>query len=208
MKPTGSEIITSQGTPGSETGTQLGGHGLATHDASRRAEEHPQRAVEWLKRSLPSLRHDQAAREMASAALIGLQPPANSTWVLARIAALLSPYYEKDVPQAVRMMEAEDWAEALSDYPQWAIQNAVRWWKSEHNADRRRRPMEGDIAAACRKEMDAVRAAAFILSQPLAPPPAASLPRPDALTAEERREIAAKAMAEVFKDKKIGASND
>jgi hypothetical protein len=123
---------------------------------------------------------------------------------MARIAALLSPYYEKDVPQAVRVMEAEDWAEALAEYPQWAIQNAVRWWKSEHNQDRRKRPMEGDIAAVCHKEMDAVRAAAFILSQPLAPPSAPSLPRPDAPTAEERRQIAQRTMAEVFNAKRIG----
>lgn len=133
-----------------------------------------------------------------------LQRPANPTWVMARIAALLSPYYEKDVPQAVRVMEAEDWAEALAEYPQWAIQNAVRWWKSEHNADRRKRPMEGDIAAVCRKEMDAVRAAAFILSQPLAPQPAQGLPRPDVPTAEQRREIAKRTMAEVFQGKTFG----
>lgn len=206
MNPTGSEITTSQETPVSATGMQLGGHGLATRDVSRRAEEQPQGAVEWLKRSLPSLRHDLAAREMAAAAVTGLQTPASPAWVMARIAALLSPYYEKDVPQAVRVMEAEDWAEALAEYPQWAILNAVRWWKSEHNADRRRRPMEGDIATVCRKEMDAVRAAAFILSQPLAPPPAASLPRPDALTAEERRAIAQRTMAEVFDGKKFGGT--
>lgn len=168
------------------------------------SEFHPDVEVEWLKHSLPSLRHDQAAREEAARSVKELQTPANTTWVMARIAALLSPYYEKDVPQSVRVMEAEDWAEALAEYPQWAIQNAVRWWKSEHNADRRRRPMEGDIAAACRKEMDAVRAAAFILSQPLAPPPAPSLPRPDPLTAEERRAFAERTMAEVFKAKKIG----
>jgi hypothetical protein len=176
-------------------------HGLKLTTPS---ELQPDVEVEWLKHSLPSLRHDQAARNDAAQAVKALQVPANPAWVMARIAALLSPYYEKDVPQAVRVMEAEDWAEALADYPQWAIQNAVRWWKSEHNADRRRRPMEGDIAAACRKEMDAVRAAAFILSQPLAPPPAPALPRPDAPTAEQRRAIAQRAMAEVFEGKKFG----
>ena len=140
-----------------------------------------------MKRSLPSLRHDLAAREMAAAAVAGLQSAANPAWVMARIAALLSPYYEKDVPQAVRVMEAEDWAEALAEYPQWAIQNAVRWWKSEHNADRRRRPMEGDIAAACRREMDAVRAAAFILSQPVATPQ--SEPEREAVSPERKAEM-------------------
>ena len=173
MKPNVSEITTSHGTPGSEIGMPRGGHGLATRDASPQAQEDRTTAArEWLTRSLPSLRHDQAARDHASRAVKILQVPASAPWVMARIAALLSPYYEKDVPQAVRVMEAEDWAEALAEYPQWAIQNAVRWWKSEHNPDRRKRPFEGDIAAVCRKEMDAVRAAAFILSQPLAPQPA------------------------------------
>lgn len=78
---------------------------------------------------------------------------------MARTASLLSPYYEKDVPQGVRVMEAEDWADALADFPQWAIQKAAQWWKSADNPDRRKRPLEGDIAARARFEMQAVRAA-------------------------------------------------
>jgi hypothetical protein len=172
---------------------------------TNQAEWNTDAEVEWLRHSLPLLRHDQAARDNAQRAVKILQVPAQPAWVMARIAALLSPYYEKDVPQAVRVMEAEDWAEALAEYPQWAIQNAVRWWKSEHNQDRRKRPFEGDIAALCRKEMDAVRAALFILSQPIAPQhQAVALERPPAPTVEERREIAKRTMAEVFQGKKFG----
>jgi len=72
---------------------------------------------------------------------------------MARVAALLSPYYDKNTAQAVREIEAEDWLEALAPYPQWAIERAVRWWKSAENADRRKRPLEGDIAARCIAEM-------------------------------------------------------
>ena len=152
-------------------------------------EWHPIAEVEWLKHSLPSLRHDQAARDEAAIVVRDLQIAANPAWVMARIAALLSPYYEKDVPQAVRMMEAEDWAEALADYPHWAIQKAVRWGKSEHNPDRRKRPFEGDIAAVCHKEMDGVRAAVVILSQPMSPPPAKALPQREYISPERKAEM-------------------
>lgn len=97
-------------------------------------------------------------------AVASLSAPARPEWVMARTASLLSPYYEKDVPQGVRVMEAEDWADALSDFPQWAIQKAAQWWKSADNPNRRKRPLEGDIAARARFEMQAVRAAKIKLS--------------------------------------------
>ena len=90
---------------------------------------------------------------------------------MARIAALLVPYYEKDTPQGVRNMEAEDWAVELGNHPQWAVERAVRWWKSEANPDRRKRPLEGDISARCKRETDAVRAATRVLGSPVAPIP-------------------------------------
>ena len=119
-----------------------------------------------------------------------LKRPANPTWVMARIAALLSPYYEKSVPAGVRDMEAEDWAEALADYPQWAIQKAVRWWKSEGNPDRRKRPLEGDIAARCRKEMDAVFAAEINLRREADHKPE---PKRERISPERANEILAEA---------------
>ena len=91
-------------------------------------------------------------------------------WVMARIAALLTPYYEKDVPQGVRIMEAEDWAEALGGYPKWAIEKSARWWKSADNPDRRKRPLEGDIEARCNVEMESVRYARLMLSSPISKP--------------------------------------
>jgi len=89
--------------------------------------------------------------------------PCSGVWISARVAALLSPYYEKDTPQAVREMEARDWEYALNGFPQWAIERAVRWWKSDANADRRKRPLEGDIVARCRIEMDGVASACKVL---------------------------------------------
>lgn len=96
-----------------------------------------------------------------------LTQAAEPAWILARVLSLLNPYFEKETPQSAREMEAEDWVIALADYPQWAIQNAVRWWKGPENPDRKRRPLEGDIAARCRKEMDAVSAAKLMLAKPI-----------------------------------------
>jgi hypothetical protein len=92
-----------------------------------------------------------------------LSEPCNPAWCMARVAALLNPYYDKDTPQAVRQMEAEDWLEALREYPQWAIERSVRWWKSDENADRRKRPLEGDIAARCKVEMRGIGAVPKLL---------------------------------------------
>lgn len=85
--------------------------------------------------------------------------PADLSWTMGRIAALLSGYYDKATPLGIREIEAEDWAEALRDYPQWAIERACRWWKSVDNSKRGKRPVEGDIVARVRKEMDPVLAA-------------------------------------------------
>ena len=114
--------------------------------------------MEWLLRlpQLPPERLPSASEVDATVA--ALSEPANPAWCMARVAALLSPYYDKDTPQAVREMEAEDWLEALASYPQWALERAVRWWKSDANADRRKRPLEGDIAARCKIEMRGIGA--------------------------------------------------
>ena len=124
-----------------------------------------------------------------------LSEPCNAAWCMARVAALLSPYYDKDTPPAVRKMEAEDWLEELGGYPQWAIERAVRWWKSAENADRRKKPLEGDIAARCKVEMRGIVALPALLRRKLdgtyiEPEP----PRPKLSTAE-RQKIAERVLA-------------
>ena len=127
------------------------------------SEEKVERGLAWLRR-LPALQptalpEKETVLRIQSALMIS----ASGVWISARVAALLSPYYEKDIPQAVRKMEAEDWEQALSRFPQWAIERAVRWWKSDANTDRRKRPLEGDIVARCRVEMDGVASASKVL---------------------------------------------
>ena len=131
--------------------------------SSTLTEEQIDRGLEWLRR-LPRLPQDQLpAKADVDRVSSKLMVPVEPVWCLARVAALLSPYYEKETPQAVREMEAEDWREALAEFPRWAIERAVRWWKSADNPDRRKRPIEGDIAARCRVEMNGVPSAAKML---------------------------------------------
>lgn len=96
-------------------------------------------------------------------AIHDLQTPPERAWVMARVAALLSQYYAADVPQSIVKMMAEDWAEAIGDYPQWCITKAVRWWKSADNPERKRRPLEGDIEAICKREYGVVKIAQLAL---------------------------------------------
>lgn len=153
--------------------------------------------LERLTHLLPSLLECQAARDEVEASLPRLTTPAQSDWLMARIAALLHPYYEKDVPQGVRMMEAEDWAVELDGYPRWAVEKAVRWWKSGDNPKRQKRPLEGDISARCRKEMDAVLAAQKYLEMPCYEKPAFVV-RVKPEDAAYRKAAAEKIMREVF----------
>jgi hypothetical protein len=138
-----------------------------------------------------------------------LSEPVAPAWCMARVAALLNPYYDKDTPPMVRQMEAEDWMEQLAPFPQWAIERAVRWWKSAENADRRKKPLEGDIAARCKVEMRGIGSLPELLARKAqgryieqeAPRPKQS--------AEERKAIADRVLAAAnFRLKTFGGGAD
>lgn len=135
--------------------------------------------------------------------MAALSEPVTPTWCMARVAALLSPYYDKDTPPAVREMEAEDWMEALAEYPQWAIERAVRWWKSADNDQRRKKPLEGDIAARCRVEMRGIKSLPDLLSRKASGRHIGAEPERKPVDAE----TAARIMAEVgFTPKRMGGA--
>ena len=117
-----------------------------------------------------------------------LTHPADRTWLLARIASLLSPYFEKDTPIGVREMEADDWAQALGKYPRWAINNAVFWWKSSDNPNRRKTPMHGDIEDRVKSEMGVVKLALIKANQP-APTPQEQPEPEEKITDSQRAEM-------------------
>ena len=153
----------------------------------------PATAVAQLTRLLRSPLATLEERNEVAATVEALSPPANPVWIMARVAALLTPYYEKNTPLAVREIEAEDWMAALSGFPQWAIDSASRWWKSPENPRLNHKPIEGNIAARCLVETDALRAgkiriAAFDAGQIA---PKAPEPERKTLSAEERAALAA-----------------
>jgi len=96
----------------------------------------------------------------------------------------------------VRKMEAEDWMEEIGGYPRWAIERAVRWWKSADNPDRRKKPLEGDIAARCKVEMRGIGALPSLLSRKMDGRYIEPQPERPRLSAEERKAIAARVLAE------------
>ena len=124
--------------------------------------------AERLTHLLPSLLTCNDARTRAAELIPVLKAPADPVWIMARIASLLNPYFEKDTPQGIRKMEAEDWAYAFEGLPKWAIDRAVRWWKSSDNPKRRGRPVEGDIVERVLVEMKFVRNAEAGLNMPTA----------------------------------------
>jgi hypothetical protein len=132
-----------------------------------------------------------------------LSAPCSPVWCMARVAALLNPYYEKDTPQMVREIEAEDWLEELGTYPQWAIERAVRWWKSSENQDRRKKPLEGDISARCKVEMRGIGSIPLLLKRKAAPQVQYEYSSPKRIDAD----TAARIMAEAgFAPKRFGGN--
>ena len=116
----------------------------------------PRATVDYLMR-LPDLSPaDRPSLEMTELAVRAILQPAAPEWIATRILALLGTYPDKPQPDGVREMQFEDWMTALEGHPQWAIENACRWWKSHDNPDRRWRPVEGDIVARVRKEVRGV----------------------------------------------------
>ena len=107
----------------------------------------------WWPRSLTSQVATRTDRDQIEAGIKQLSVPCDPAWLMARVLALLTPYFTSNVPQGVRRIEAEDWRAALDGKPQWAVEKACRWWKSEENPDHRRKPLEGDIVERVKFEM-------------------------------------------------------
>lgn len=107
----------------------------------------------WWPRSLTSQVANRTDRDQIEAGVKQLSAPADPAWIMARVLALLTPYFTANIPETVRRIEAEDWMAALKAYPHWAIEKAVRWWKSDENPERKRKPMDGDIVERVKFEM-------------------------------------------------------
>ena len=193
MKAANSAIITTPKGQPSPIGMQAGGRGSVTLASSQALQETAASVVERLRPLLLSPLVTLEERSEVAAQVERLSHPAKNEWIMARVGALLDPYFEKETPQMMREMIAEDWLAELAGSPRWAVEAAVRWWKGAENKDRRRRPLEGDIKARVLIETEAVRVgrlriAAFDAGQVA---PKAQEPERKTLSAEERAALAA-----------------
>ena len=110
----------------------------------------------WWPRSPELPVKSRTDRDQIAEGIDALSQPCDPAWLMARVLALLTPYFTASVPEAVRVLEAEDWRAALHVFPHWAVEKAVRWWKSDANPDHRRKPLEGDIVGRVKLEMGIV----------------------------------------------------
>lgn len=171
--------------------------GQGQHISAERADH----MTTWWPRSLSSHIEKRTDRDEIEAGIKQLRVPCDPAWLMARVLALLTPYFNANVPEAVRRMEADDWLVALRSYPQWAVEKAVRWWKSDENPDRRRKPIEGDIVQRVKFEMGILDFGAMKVreydagaAKRMAEP---EEPRPTPEEKERRRAFAQRAMEEM-----------
>ena len=75
--------------------------------------------------------HTEAATRALAAIEHEIQAPVDPGWLLARLLALFAHCPPRSTPldPAVERMVASDWAEDLGEYPQWAVDQAVRVWR-------------------------------------------------------------------------------
>ena len=116
----------------------------------------PQATVACLVRLPDTSPGSRPAIEVVERAVSEVLQPCDTRWLAVCVASMLSSYYQRDEPQPVRDKIMADWLDALRPYPAWAVDSACRWWRSEDNPDRRRRPLEGDIVARVRRELRGV----------------------------------------------------
>ena len=84
------------------------------------AEEATRIASKW-PRLLKSPLKGEAEADQVRQGVVVLSQRADHVWLMARIAALLHPYYVGSAPRGAIKLMAEDWAEELGKYPQWEI---------------------------------------------------------------------------------------
>jgi len=64
---------------------------------------------------------------------------------MGRVATMLSHFYVSPMSEAEARAVANDWADALGEFPQWAVDEACRDWLRNHT----RKPTIADIRGLC-----------------------------------------------------------
>lgn len=119
---------------------------------------------------------DPADAEAAARALAAIEheilAPVDSGWLLARLLALFAHCPPRSTPldPAVERMVAGDWAEDLGEYPQRAVDQAVRVWRRT----KKWRPTIMEMRALCDEAVATERSLAERLRQIATVKPAGS----------------------------------
>lgn len=109
---------------------------------------------------------DSAEAKAAQAEITELSVSADPNWIAAATVSILTAhYFVSALPKAVAKQLGQDWINELEEYPQWAIENAFRWWLSKDNPKRRNRPVPGDISEQADFAISIIRAAKVRLRQ-------------------------------------------
>ena len=110
--------------------------------------------------------------------------------LLARVLGLLAHYRQDALPPEVERALAADWAEDLSEFPRWAIDDACRSWRRDPKRYRFR-PLPGDLRQLCRAAVaeaeETRRRVRVLLGATAAAPVHQIQQRVAALVAEKRR---------------------
>ncbi len=96
---------------------------------------------------IPTLSSEQAA-EIDGRILpqyIACLSPAPTNQISGRVTSLLAHYFVPDMPEELYFVVINDWIDALSEYPFWAIQESCGIWLRSEN----RRPTPSDIRISC-----------------------------------------------------------
>lgn len=120
----------------------------------------------WEKWSPPTI-VEPANADAATTALAVIEReilvPVDPGWLLGRLLALFAHCPPRSVPldPAVERMVAGDWAEDLGEYPQWAVDQAVRIWRRT----KKWRPTIMEMRALCDEAIATERTLAERLRQ-------------------------------------------
>ena len=173
------------------------GTNLITVDQVAALPEHvdPQ-TVATMTRSWPDLakRHltSKEERDLTALAIQKISTPATPRAIAAKVVPILSEYFVALDRAGVSEQVGEIWQDELAPYPLWSIHKACRWWLSKDNANRRRKPLPGDISERCEVEMMLVRIAQRRVDHfdQHGPPPKESEAAPsEPMTDEQRAEF-------------------
>lgn len=85
-----------------------------------------------------------------------LGSPADPLWIAQRVVSLLTHYFVAEAHPGALENVARDWKLELAEFPEWAIEDACRWWVGRENKRRRSKPLPGDIAERANRAMACV----------------------------------------------------